>query len=122
MARYVQGTARLLISTNPTSTEASDLELTRGTYFVANRLEYVIVSSTLQSTCYCGGCGGVFCGRGDFVIVFASILANAHRLRHASLLAKQSRHVATLIGRKRNTRNTRSSSSPQRSNNVAHGS
>ena len=42
----------LLISTNPASTEASDVELSRGTYFLANRLEYVIFSSTFQSTCY----------------------------------------------------------------------
>ena len=43
----------LLVSTNPASTAASGLELTRETYFVAHRLEYVAVDVLLWRMWWC---------------------------------------------------------------------
>ena len=99
----------LLVSTNPASTAASGLELTRETYFVAHRLEYVAVDVLLWRMWWC------VLSAARIRCCFRLFPANAHGLRHASLLAKQSRHVETLIGRMRNARNTRSSSYPKRS-------
>ena len=112
----------LLTATNPASTEASDLDLTRGTYFVANRLEYVIVLSTLHAVdvllwrmWWCGMWCVLRAGRCRYCFRFYP----CQRTRPTACITScETKYLETLIGRMSNTRNTRSSSYPQRRSQV----
>ena len=61
------------ISTNPGSMKAGEYGLTRGTCFVARRLEVVAVAGAAVDFVVCFGCGGI-----SFFFDFFSL--NAHGL------------------------------------------
>ena len=74
------------ISTNPGSMEAGEYGLTRGTCFVAHRLEVVAVAGLLWIS-LCFGWGGFFGGGGGrFFLIFFERIRPAASMRPACLI------------------------------------